>query len=251
MHLRRLLPHDSNIVVVLLVLFALVANGCLATVEDGLQGTETRYATPQVGPSTVSVNSTTSRIEKNGLSFISQTSRPSAFSVPSGSKIALLHDDQDEVDKHVRLVMEQAIFDIKSINPKIVVVERSGIEDLLKEHNFQSRGFVRDQELARLGHFLGLDYVAVFNTSYPDSNKLYGQGNYIDAWEVLVPLKILDVNTAEVVFSCTSTTRAMVGRSMKASQVLALNREALAIGATKVGECLAVSVNVKTSDYRR
>ena len=182
-------------------------------------------------------------LDHHGVQFDTTTSRPIPFTLAPGSKLGLLHDDRDEVERHVRVVLEQATFSLKASFPDLVVVERQSIEALQKEFMFQAKGSVKDQDLAKIGHFLGLDYVVVFDPIYHDVNDLYGLKNQIDTWDVVLPLKIIAVNTAEVKLHCLATVKAIVGRQMKASEVRLLNREALGIAATLASQCLSSSVN--------
>ncbi|MGH7274685.1 MAG: hypothetical protein ACREIQ_09540 [Nitrospiria bacterium] len=227
----------------LLSIILLLATGCaVGPVERGLPSEQ--QALKESPAQLVSVaQQLPNRVEKNGFTFETEVSSPSRLTLRSGSKIALLHDDRDEADKHVRLLLEQAIFAIKAAHPSIVIVERRSVKDLLREHKFQLSGLVRDQDLARIGHFLGLDYVAVFDTSNDDLNELYGLNNRIDTWEVLIQMKIIDVNTAELVFTCSPTTRVIVGRTMRAAEVRALNREALTVAAKSTSFCLTRSLD--------
>jgi hypothetical protein len=180
--------------------------------------------------------------DHQGISFETTASRPIPFTLTSGSKIGLLHEDRDETDRHVRVAMEQAVFSLKATVPRLIVVERRSVGDLEKEFRFQSSGKVKDQDLAKIGHFLGLDYVVVFDTIYQDLNELYGLRNQIETWAVTVPLKIVAVNTAEIKLHCLATATAHVGRQMSASEVRLLNQEALRTATTSVSQCLSSSL---------
>ena len=182
-------------------------------------------------------------LDHRGVQFDTTTSRPIPFTLAPGSKLGLLHDDRDEAERHVRVTLEQAVFSLKASFPNLVVVERQSLEDIEKEFRFQAKGLVKDQDLAKIGHFLGLDYVVVFDPIYHDVNDLYGLKNQIDTWDVVLPLKIIAVNTTEVKLHCLATVKAIVGRQMKASEVRLLNREALGIAATLASQCLSSSVN--------
>ena len=182
-------------------------------------------------------------LDHHGVQFDTTISRPIPLTLAPGSKLGLLHDDRNEVERHVRVILEQAIFSLKASFPDLIVVERHSIEDLQKEFLFQAKGSVKDQDLAKIGHFLGLDYVVVFDPIYHDLNDLYGLRNQIDTWDVLLPLKIIAVNTAEVKLHCLATVKAKVGRQMKASEVRLLNREALDIAGTLASQCLLSSIN--------
>jgi hypothetical protein len=138
--------------------------------------------------------------------------------------------------------MEQAVFSLKATVPRLIVVERRSVGDLEKEFRFQSSGKVKDQDLAKIGHFLGLDYVVVFDTIYQDLNELYGLRNQIETWAVTVPLKIVAVNTAEIKLHCLATAKAHVGRQMTASEIRLLNQEALRTATTSVSQCLSSSL---------
>ena len=142
----------------------------------------------------------------------------------------------------MRVTLEQAVFSLKASIPSLIVVERRSIDDLQQEFQFQARGLVKDQDLAKVGHFLGLDYVVVFDLIYQDLNELYGLRNQIDTWDVVLPLKIIAVNTAEVKLHCLATVKAKVGRQMKVSEVRLLNQEALGIAATLASQCLSSSL---------
>ena len=197
---------------------------------------------PTVSASTSEQTLETSR-DHHGVQFDTAISRPIPLTLAPGSKVGLLHDDRDEVERHVRVILEQGIFSLKASFPDLVVVERQRVDALQKEFMFQAKGSVNDQDLAKIGHFLGLDYVAVFDPIYHDVNDLYGLRNQIDTWDVVLPLKIIAVNTAEVKLHCLATVKATVGRQMKASEVRLLNRAALGIAATLASQCLSSSFN--------
>jgi len=180
--------------------------------------------------------------DHHGIPFETTASRPIPFTLTPGSKIGLLHEDRDETDRHVRVAMEQAIFSLKASVPRLIVVERRSVVDLEKEFRFQASGKVNDQDLAKIGHFLGLDYVVVFDAIYQDLNELYGLRNQIETWAVTVPLKIITVNTAEIKLHCLATAKAHVGRQMTASEVHLLNQEALRTATSSVSQCLSSSL---------
>ena len=180
--------------------------------------------------------------DHHGIPFETTVSRPIPFTLTPGSKIGLLHEDHDETDRQVRVAMEQAVFSLKATVPRLIVVERRSIGDLEKEFRFQASGKVKDQDLAKIGHFLGLDYVAVFDTIYQDLSELYGLRNHIETWAVTVPLKIMAVNTAEIKLHCLATAKAHVGRQMTASEVRLLNQEALRTATASVSHCLSSSL---------
>lgn len=187
-------------------------------------------------------NGRDSRLELSGVQFEMSSSRPVRVGLRDEAKMGLLHDDRDEADRYVRVVLEQAIFSLKSSHPELIVVERRSVEELLREFKFQAEGFVKDADLAKIGHFLGLDYVVVFDPVFSDLNELYGLKNRIDVWEVMIPVKIIAVNSAEVKLNCLASVRAKVGRELTAADVRALNREALGIAAKLAGQCLSTSV---------
>ena len=178
----------------------------------------------------------------HGIQFNTTTSRPIPFTLAPGSKIGLLHEDRDDADRQVRVSLEQAIFSLKAVIPSLIVVERRSVVDLEKEFRFQASGKVKDQDLAKIGHFLGLDYVVVFDSLYQDLNELYGLRNQIDTWEVTLPLKIIAVNSAEIKLHCLASATAHVGKQMTASEVRLLNREALRMATTSVSQCLSSSL---------
>ncbi len=180
--------------------------------------------------------------DHHGISFETTVSHPIPFTLAPGSKIGLLHEDRDEADRHVRVTMEQTVFSLKATVPRLIVVERRSVGDLEKEFRFQSSGKVKDQDLAKIGHFLGLDYVVVFDTIYQDLNELYGLRNHIETWAVTVPLKIIAVNTAEIKLHCLATAKAHIGRPMTASEIRLLNQEALKTASTSVSHCLSSSL---------
>lgn len=177
----------------------------------------------------------------HGIQFDTAISRPVPFTLAVGSKVGLLHDDRNEAERHVRVALEQSIFSLKTSIPSLIVVERRSTTDLQKEFAFQSSGLVKDQDLAKIGHFLGLDYVAVFDPLYQDLNELYGLRNQIDTWTVVLPLKIIAVNTAEIKLHCLATVKAKVGKLMTATEVRAVNQEALGIAASLASQCLTSS----------
>ncbi len=183
----------------------------------------------------------------HGIQFDTTTSRPIPVLLAPGSKIGLLHEDRDEADRLVRVALEQTIFSIKASIPSLIVVERRSVDDIEREFRFQAKGMVKDQDLARIGHFLGLDYVVVFDSLYQDLNELYGLRNQIDTWEVTLPLKIIAVNTAEMKLHCLATAKATVGKQMTAAEVRLLNQEALSMATGLVSQCLSTSLQGTSS----
>jgi hypothetical protein len=180
--------------------------------------------------------------DHHGIQFKTTTSRPIPFTPAPRSKIGLLHEDRDEPDRQVRISLEQTIFSLKASVPNLIVVERRSLGDIEKEFRFQARGMVADRDLAKIGNFLGLDYVVVFDALYQDLNELYGLRNQIDTWEVTLPVKIIAVNTAEVKLHCLATAKANVGKQMTASEVRLLNQEALSMATVLVNQCLSASL---------
>lgn len=186
--------------------------------------------------------------DHHGIQFNMTSSRPIPFTLTLGSRIGLLHEDRDDADRQIRVTLEQAIFSLKAIIPSLIVVERRSVGDLEKEFRFQASGKVKDQDLAKIGHFLGLDYVVVFDAIYQALNELYGLRNQIETWEVMLPLKIVAVNTAEIKLHCLAIARAHVGRQMTASEVRLLNQEALRMATTSVSQCLSSSLQAASSN---
>lgn len=184
--------------------------------------------------------------DHHGIPFVTTTSRPIPFTLASGSKIGLLHEDRDEPDRYVRIALEQAIFSLKASMPSLIMVERRSLSDIENEFQFQARGMVKDKDLAKIGHFLGLDYVVVFDSIYQDLDELYGLRNQIETWEVTLPLKIVTVNTAEVKLHCLATVKAHVGKQMTAAEVRLLNQEALRMATTSANQCLSASLQGRT-----
>ena len=180
--------------------------------------------------------------DHHGIQFNTTTSHPLPLRLAPGSKIGLLHEDREEADQFVRVALEHTIFSIKASIPSLIVVERRSVGDIEREFRFQASGKVKDQELAKIGHFLGLDYVVVFDALYQDLNELYGLRNQIDTWEVTLPVKIIAVNTAEVKLHCLATAKANVGRQMTAAEVRLLNQKALSMATTLVNQCLSASL---------
>lgn len=180
--------------------------------------------------------------DHHGIQFETTTSPPIAFTLTPGSKIGILHEDRNGTDQRVRVAIEQAIFSLKAFIPRLILVERRSIGDVEKEFRFQASGKVKDQDLAKIGHFLGLDYVVVFDPIYHDLNELYGLRNQIDTWKVSLPLKIIAVNTAEIKFHCLATAKATVGKQMTAVEVGLLNQEALDLTTTLINQCLSSSL---------
>jgi hypothetical protein len=184
----------------------------------------------------------------HGIQFNTISSRPIPFTLASGSKIGLLHEDRDDADRQVRVALEQTIFSLKATVPSLIVVERRSLVDLEKEFRFQASGKVKDQDLAKIGHFLGLDYVVVFDGFYQDLNELYGLRNQIETWEVTLPLKIIAVNTAEIKLHCLATATAHVGKQMTAVEVRLLNQEALTMATISVSQCLSSSLQATSQN---
>jgi hypothetical protein len=194
---------------------------------------------PSISPNTQPLEASR---EHHGIQFNTTTSHPVPVRLAPGSKIGLLHEDRDEADQFVWVALEQTIFSLKASISNLIVVERRSVRDLEKEFRFQASGKVRDQDLAKIGHFLGLDYVVVFDALYQNLNELYGLRNQIDHWEVTLPVKIVAVNTAEVTLHCLASAKANVRKQMTAVEVRLLNQEALSLTTMLVNQCLSSSL---------
>ena len=196
-------------------------------------------SSPSISPNPQPLESTR---DHHGIQFNTTISHPVPVRLAPGSKIGLLHEDRDEADQFVRVPLEHTIFSLKASIPSLIVLERRSLADLEKEFLFQASGKVKDQELAKIGHFLGLTYVVVFDALYQDLNELYGLRNQIDTWNVTLPVKIIAVTTAEVKLHCLATAKATVRKQMTATEVRLLNQEALKMATTLVTQCLASSL---------
>lgn len=214
-----------------------LASLCLTTLGLGLSGCAGSPVPIPAKPEPIQ-----SSHDHHGIQFETTTSPPIAFTLTPGSKIGILHEDRDETDHRVHVALEQAIFSLKVFIPSLIVVERRSTGDIEKEFRFQASGKVKDQDLAKIGHFLGLDYVVVFDPIYHNLDELYGLRNQIDTWRVALPLKIVAVNTAEIKLHCLATAKATVGKQMTAAEVRLLNQEALDLTTTLISQCLSSSL---------
>lgn len=59
----------------------------------------------------------------------------------------------------MRVTIEKTIFSINASIPTLIVVERRNVDDIERELHSQANGKVKDQDPAKIGHSIGLDYV--------------------------------------------------------------------------------------------
>jgi hypothetical protein len=113
---------------------------------------------------------------KNSFNVLSQNIR-------NGSKIAIINIEAGDVDEGEFFIEEITMEFVNSRN--YVIVDRRTLDVVLREQNFQMTGYVDDDSIVSIGHFLGADVVI--------SGGISGTGN-----RKRLRFRALDVRTAQI-----------------------------------------------------
>lgn len=117
---------------------------------------------------------------------------PALFS-QTAKKVAVFNPEGN-VTESIRHIVREEISNAIVNTPNYSVVERSMIENVLAESEFQMSGLVDDQQISELGRMMGANYVCY--------GSIQGIGN-----NYYLSLKMVDVITAGVIMQRTGVTQ--------------------------------------------
>ncbi len=108
-------------------------------------------------------------------------------------KVAVFNPD-GEISEGIKSIVREEISNAIVNSPLYTVVERTMIEKVLAEAQFQSKGLVDDSQISKLGKMMGADFVC-YGSVVPLGSNYY------------ISLKMVDVTTAKVVLQSTGSTK--------------------------------------------
>lgn len=134
---------------------------------------------------------------------------PTSLRVPSDvERLAILYQNSlhsEEREAYQRL--EGAVFQIKELRPSLKIIERSALGAILKEHQFQLGGSVAEETAIRVGRLLGTDSVLIYTIQGPTLRDRVFAEDSTDLPPFLVTSKIIEVESAEIVYHNVVTAR--------------------------------------------
>jgi hypothetical protein len=104
--------------------------------------------------------------------------------IPDNSRIALVNINSENQAEGSRLLQELTVLFVDA--KKYIIVDRADLAELEKEQNFQMSGYVSDDSIVSIGHFLGADIVITGSISGENGSRR-------------LILKALDVKTAQII----------------------------------------------------
>ena len=108
-------------------------------------------------------------------------------------KVAVFNPE-GEISDGIKSIVREEISNAIVNTPLYAVVERTMIEKVLAEAQFQSKGLVDDSQISELGKMMGADLVC-YGSVVPLGNNYY------------ISLKMVDVTTAKVILQSTGSTK--------------------------------------------
>ncbi len=108
-------------------------------------------------------------------------------------KVAVFNPD-GEISDGIKSIVREEISNAIVNTPLYTVVERTMIEKVLAEAQFQSKGLVDDSQISELGKMMGADLVC-YGSVVPLGNNYY------------ISLKMVDVTSAKVILQSTGSTK--------------------------------------------
>jgi hypothetical protein len=107
--------------------------------------------------------------------------------------------------------LEGAAFQLKAHRPTLRIIDRSHMGTVFSEQRFQSGGLVSDESAVRIGQMLGVDSVLIYRIDGPSLRDRLWARQYQDLPPITVTIKIIRVESAEVVYHNVVTARVRVG----------------------------------------
>ncbi|MCW3785481.1 CsgG/HfaB family protein [Plebeiibacterium sediminum] len=128
--------------------------------------------------------------------------------VAQDDKKVAVFDPDGEVANGIKSIVREEISNAIVNTPSYTVVERTMIEKVLAEAQFQSKGLVDDSQISKLGKMMGADLVC-YGSVVPLGNNFY------------ISLKMVDVITAKVILQATGSTQQGTNDLIQVSQQIA------------------------------
>ncbi len=125
----------------------------------------------------------------------------------NSKRVAVFNPD-GEISEGIRSIVREEISNAIVNTPQYEVVERTMIEKVLAEAQFQSKGLVDDSQISELGKMMGADLVC-YGSVVPLGNNFY------------ISLKMVDVTTAKVILQATGSTKQGTDDLIQVSQQIA------------------------------
>lgn len=136
-------------------------------------------------------------------------------------KIAIIpHKADSPSDKEWQSSIEEVFSVLPRLKPSIKLLERDKIKSILSELQIQMSGLVADNEAVHVGRMLGADHIVLYEFNTASDNDIrkmqFRGGSFVST----VRVKIIDVETSEVVFDHTSKTLSILHFSQNSGVLL-------------------------------
>lgn len=107
----------------------------------------------------------------------------------------------ESVQKAIPMAFEQMAFDLRTLIPKMELVERSHLDSAMREIHMQASGLVKDEDMVRLGRMLGAGHLLLYELAYSSNKDLEDIRAYGGTLHAMVLGKIIQIETGLVLYS--------------------------------------------------
>jgi hypothetical protein len=96
--------------------------------------------------------------------------------------------------------LEEAAFQLKTFRPNLRIIDRAHMPAIVAEQRFQVGGLVSEESAVRVGRMLGVDSVLIYWIDGPTLRERFFARQHRDLPPVTVMSKIIQIESAEVVY---------------------------------------------------
>jgi hypothetical protein len=114
------------------------------------------------------ISSTNETVSTMSETFINETFKILSENIPNNARIAIVNVNSDNVNESSYIIDELTVL---FVNTKHFVVDRNRLKAIMDEQRFQMTGFVDDNTVVSIGHFVGANVVLTGNINYINDRK--------------------------------------------------------------------------------
>src|SRR6056297_884717 len=131
--------------------------------------------------------------------------------IPAGAeRIAVLDSLVDEgVDRSVQIPVTEKLIEVFVRRTEYTVIDRTDVQSVLSEKNFQLSGMVKTEEVREVGQYLGADLICLAKVS------LVGQTYFLS-------VKMIDVKNGTIIGQATDESRGSVEIVLRLAETTAV-----------------------------
>ena len=173
-----------------------------------------------------------------------------AFSVMAQNvkKVAILEtvDKENKVDYVHELMLRANLTKAITNTPGYEAYDRTDIDQVMSEHDFQRTGMVSEEQIKRIGVMTGASYVLIAEAAKADANKLFITAKIVDVETAKTDRtdnKLISINADAIQRGCNELAFSLLGGVSQASgnsQQTTVNRQQ-ASGNTRGNETFTVN----------